>query len=350
MRVLLLFKNMNILYYGKNRYFIDELIKLGNSVFTVGENERCDFVLHGAMSANSIIAYCSSIGFEPDVFFYADDSTLPHIYKIEELAMPTIFFSMDTYCHFWHSDFSRAFDYCLYAQKEVADQFSNDFELFPLFSKYNKVIEPKEEWIKNRDIPVGFVGTIGHRNNSDRDTFYRLFRVFHPIIIVHGDYVPIYQRTKIVLNQTAVGEINFRTFEAMALGCCCLSDHVPTDKNAVGELFHFGVNSLPTFPKNDVPKAVDFCIHYLSKEKEEDLYAIAKAGNEYVLKYHTAMARAIRVNELFSCFIKEKIWRKRFEELAERKIKIKRAFYELSVHKDVLPVLQTIYSEICHKI
>lgn len=341
---------MNILYYGKNRYFIDELIELGNRVFTVGEHTRCDYVLHGAMSANSIVAHCSSLGFYPDVFFYADDSTLPHLYKIEELAMPTIFFSMDTYCHFWHSDFSQAFDYCLYAQKEVSNQFSEKSELFPLFSKHNIQIESKEEWLQKRDIPVAFVGTIGHRNNSDRDTFFRLFRAFHPIIIVHGDYVPVYQRAKIVLNQTAVGEINFRTFEAMALGSCCLSDHVPTDKNAVSEFFKFGVNSLPTFSKNDVSKAVDFCIHYLSKEQEDLLYEIAKAGNEYVLKNHTAMVRALRVNELFSQFLKDEIWKKRFEELAERKMKIKRAFYELSVHNDVLPILQEIYQNICHKI
>ena len=340
---------MNILYYGSNRYFIDELIELGHKVFTVGERGSCNLIIQGAMSAQTLLAHCASVGFNADVFFYADDSTLPHIYKIEELTIPTIFFSMDTYCHFWHSDFSRAFDYCLYAQKEVSVQFSDNSELFPLFAKYTMPIESRKEWIKNRDIPIGFVGTIGHKNNSDRDTFYRLFRAFHPIIIVHGDYVPIYKRTKIVLNQTAVGEINFRTFEAMGLGCACLSDHMPTKENAVKELFKFGSNSLPTFPKNDVAKAVDYCIHYLSKEKEEDLYEIAKAGNEYTLKYHTAMARALRVQDLCMQLKKDEVWKKRLQELNERKIKVQKAFYELGMHKDVLPALQEIYLDIAKK-
>lgn len=339
---------MNILQYG-NPYFTEELTALGHSVFTIGEKDRCDLKLTSVMSAKRAVEVCRSQGFEPDVFLYADDSSLPHLFGIEELPIPSIFFSIDTYCHGWHGCYSHAFDYVLYAQGEEAAKFPACAEHFPLFAFYFAEEESKEEWLQKRDIPIAFVGTLGHKNNPDRNNFFALFKTFHPIFITSGNFKPIYLRSKIILNQSAVGELNFRTFEAMALGCACLADNMPTEKNHVGEIFHFGVNSLPAYPRLDVAKAVDFSLYWLAKDREDELYRIAMQGRKLVQEKHSVKVRTLRLVELFHKLIAENAVQKRMQTLAERKKTIAQAFSFLAGQSVINSQLAGVYADIARR-
>lgn len=307
---------MNILQYGKNPYFTEEFHALGHKVFRVGESTNCDLQLHSVISAHRLMEICISKGFVPDVFFYADDSTLPHLFFIEELSVPAVFYSIDTYCHVWHGAFSRIFDYVLYAQGEEKHKFSDGAEHFPLFATKFSPFESRKEWFENRSIPVTFVGTLGHKNNPKRTAFFSLYKTFMPIFITKGDFEPVFRRAKIVLNQSAVGELNFRTFEAMALGCACLADNVPTDQNGIASIFRFGIDSLPAYPRDDVAKAVDFSLHWLSEEKQDELYEIAMRGRELVKEKHSARVRACRLNEIFQAVLSNHCVQKRLNALS----------------------------------
>lgn len=340
---------MNILQYGKNSYFTKELTALGHAVYSIGEAKTCNLELMSIMSAKQALKICMSQGFVPDVFFYADDSSLPHLWGVEELPIPSIFYSIDTYCHGWHGAYSHAFDYVLYAQGEEREKFPCYAEQFPLFAVNFAEEESREEWFKKRDIPIAFVGTLGHKNNPERNTFYTLFKAFEPIFITTGHFAPVYVRSRIVLNQSAAGELNFRTFEAMALGCACLADNVPTEKNHIGEIFNFGVNSLPAYPRGDVAKAVDFCRHWLSKEKENDLYDIAMQGRKLVQEKHSVKARVLRLQELFQMLVAKQAVQERLTTIAERKKVIAQAFSYLAEQPVLDRQLIKAYADIAKK-
>lgn len=344
-----LFFNMNILQYGKNSYFIKELENLGHSVFRIGETAQCDLMLTSVMSARQAVEVCKSKGFVPDVFLYADDSTLPHLYGVEELSVPSIFFSIDTYCHGWHGAYAHAFDYVLYAQAEEAEKFPAYAEHFPLFAAIFAEEESREEWLRKRDIPIAFVGTLGHKNNPDRNTFFTLFKMFHPIFIISGNFAPVYLRSRIVLNQSAVGELNFRTFEAMALGCACLADNVPTKNNRIGEIFDFGVNSLPAYPRLDVAKAVDFSLYWLAKEREDALYEIAMQGRKLVQEKHSVKVRVLRLVEVFQKLLTENAMQERMKTLPKRRKTIAQAFSFLAEQSAINRELALVYADIAKK-
>ena len=340
---------MNILQYGKNPYFTKELTALGHAVYSIGETKSCNLELMSIMTAKQALKICMNQGFVPDVFFYADDSSLPHLWGIEDLPIPSIFYSIDTYCHEWHGAYSHAFDYVLYAQGEEKEKFPSHAVHFPLFATYFAEEQSREEWLKKRDIPIAFVGTLWHKNNPERNTFYTLFRTFEPIFITKGNFVPVYSRSRIVLNQSAVGELNFRTFEAMALGCACLADNVPTEKNHIGEIFNFGINSLPAYPRLDVAKAVDFSRHWLSKEKENDLYDIAMQGRKLVQEKHSVKARTLHLEEIFQKLLAAETVQKRAEKIAERKKNIAQAFSLLAQYSVLDSQLINAYADIAKK-
>lgn len=340
---------MNILQYGRNPYFTKELTALGHAVYSIGEAKNCNLELTSIMTAKQAVKICTSQGFVPDVFLYADDSCLPHLFGVEELPVPCIFYSIDTYCHGWHGAYSHAFDYVLYAQGEESENFSDEAEHFPLFAMYFAKEESKEEWLKNRDIPIAFVGSLNNRNNPERNTFYTLFKAFEPIFITTGNFIPVFLRSKIILNQSAVGELNFRTFEAMAQGCACLADNVPTKKNHIKEIFQFGVNSLPAYPRGNVAKAVDFSRYWLSKEKENDLYEIAMQGRYLVQEKHSARARTLRLIELFQMLLEKQVVQKRLKTIDERKAIIARAFSYLAEQAALDKQLTLAYADIAKK-
>lgn len=340
---------MNILQYGNNPYFTDEFNALGHRVFRAGERADCDLRLTSVISAQRLCDICAGKGFAPDIFFHADDSCLPHLFYVEELKIPSVFFSIDTYCHVWHGPYSRAFDRVLYAQGEEKEKFPEHAEHFPLFAKKFSPFESRKEWTENRRIPVAFVGTLGHKNNPDRETFFTLYKAFMPIFITKGNFEPVFRQARIILNQSAAGELNFRTFEAMALGCACLADNMPTDKNNIASIFTFGENSLPAYPRGDVAKAVDYSVHWLSEEKEEALYELAMRGRQLVLEKHSAKVRAARLDEIFRELAAGSAVRDRLNTLAERRQAVGRA-YALLAQQEVLDLsLRRVYAALQKK-
>lgn len=305
-----------ILHYGGG-YLVPHLRDLGHEVFSVGSRSECDFVMQHPMTAESLLKRLAAIGFQPDFFLYADDGNLPFLLNVEKLRFPSIFYSIDTFCNPWHIGFAAAFDLTLVAQKDYVPLFKKEGWQscwMPLFFSGKTVpqLETREGYGR-RDIPVSFVGTLQPRNIPSRLPFLKEFRNYSPLVYMQGDYRPIFARSCIVLNQTAVSEVNFRCFEAMSLGAALL---IETCQNGLEDLFIAGKNILPTFPRNKGNIAASIARYWL--ERPEELATIALAGQQLVLSKHGAAHRAQDVSKFLDQLARSHEEEKRLSDLSRR--------------------------------
>ncbi|MCL2123793.1 MAG: glycosyltransferase family 1 protein, partial [Desulfovibrionaceae bacterium] len=182
---------------------------LGCEVLNVGDKPDCGIHCPHPMSVLKILERTHSQGFRPDLAVYCDSGNMPQFFDLEKLPCPSAFYSIDSYCNPWHIPFGHAFDTVFVAQKDYVELFSRSgihASWLPLFFRSARPHYREQD----KDIPVVFVGNIDVRNNPDRRPFMDSFRKAHPLFVACGDYVPLFNRSRIVLNQTAAGELNFR--------------------------------------------------------------------------------------------------------------------------------------------
>ena len=259
---------------------------LGHEVLNVGDKPDCHVHCTHPTSALNIFERIHQSGFMPDFVLYCDSGNLPQFFDVEKLPCPSAFYSIDSYCNPWHIPFGHAFDVVFTAQKDYVELFAQcgipTFWL-PLF-----FCSARPHYLgQARDIPAVFVGTVGARNNPDRKPFLEAFRRLHPLLVTGGDYVGIFNRSHIVLNQTAIGELNFRCFEAMACGAALLMEECA---NGMRDLFTPGEHILPTHARGDARQAAATAGAALSDP--EMLVRIASQGRELVERRHSDVHRA----------------------------------------------------------
>lgn len=269
------------------RYFIPALQEMGHEVLSVGRERGCDLVLDEVASLRRLVEFLDSRQFRPELVLWADICRPPSVSGFESLPAPCIGFSIDQYCNPWHVPFSAAFDLMLVAQKDYQGMFRHrdlprPVEWFPLFCNLAKDVDPGVE----RDIPVSFVGTLTGSINRGRMDFLNAFKRHQPVFLHQGFYPPVYGRSRIVLNQSAAGEINFRTFEAAACGAAVLTEDIA---NGQTEIFSPG-ETLLTYPRGDAKAAARVARDWLARP--EDLSRVARAGRELVLAGHSDRLRA----------------------------------------------------------
>ena len=288
---------MNIVNIG-GAFFKAALTNMGHNVYLVGFESNCDWPVTHPFTASRLVNHLESVGFEPDVLIYCDNGNLPYILDPQNLPWLNFWYSIDTYCNPWHIPYAHGFDLALVAQKDFVPLFTNEgikAVWLPLFCQHSLA---SQEFSSERDVPVSFVGHVGHKNNKDRLPFLQRFRRIHPLVMYQGDFVPLFSRSKIVLNQLAFGEVNFRCFEAAACGAALLTE---TCDNGLDELFVIGQEILPTYPHNDAAKAAQIAKDALAKP---NLAQIAKAGQGAVLKRHTDLVRARFLEQEWSSLLK----------------------------------------------
>lgn len=269
-------------------YLAQSLRQLGHDVVTFGPGGDINSN-HPAFTGH---IWRRLAGFEPDILLYCDDGNLPLLLDPEGAPCSAIYYSIDTYCNPWHVCYAHGFDLVLVAQKDFVEIFANEkipSVWFPLF--YPGISLP-ELGSETRDIPVSFVGTLGHKNNPQRAPFLREFRRMHPLFFLSGNYQPIFSRSQIVLNQTAFSEVNFRCFEAMAYGAALLMEQCC---NGLLDLFAPGENILPPYPRNNARVAAAIAKTWL--DRPEALAEIGRAGRRLIEDQHTAVARAATLVE-----------------------------------------------------
>lgn len=269
-------------------YFTRAFREKGSHVVSFGHRQTNDVAVTSPITSRRLLELCGE--FRPDLLYYLDDGNLPLLIDPENIDFPTIFYSIDSYCNPWHIPYAASFDLTLVAQKDFIPLFrdaSPDAQWLPLFCSAADGNASPETGFSKRDIPVAFVGNTGHRNNPERLPFLEGFKRNHPLFLHHGDFRPVFARSRIILNQTAFSEINFRCFEAMACGGALLMEKCG---NGFDELFEPGVNILPPYPRGDYRKAAAIASEWLARP--EKLAAIARAGKELALSRHSDLARA----------------------------------------------------------
>lgn len=310
-------------------YFVRSFRALGHHVLSLGTSPGCDIILSEFLSKRGLLELLQSRGFRPDLVLWCDTCQIPSVFGIESLPSVTMGFSIDQYCNPWHVPYSAAFDCVLVAQKDYLPLFSLDqvrraVRWFPLFCDPEKDRDTGQE----RDIPVSFVGTLGGRFNQEREPFLKAFKRMAPLFIFSGDYVPVFNRSRIVLNQSAAGECNFRVFQAMACGALLLTE---ATGNGLGELFEPGADML-VYPRNDPKAAAAVALKALADPASAQL---ARRGREKVLAKHTAVHRAKEILALAERMLGSGAAQKRLRQEAAISREMRTAYLFLATDQEL---------------
>lgn len=315
---------MKILTIG-NDYFSVVFREMGHDVLVLPGWRR----LKKPIFPSELTTLLKSKDFHPDVVLWCDDSDMPNVFGWETLDAVTIGFSIDLYCNPWHVPYSTVFDHFFVAQKDfipIAKKNSllRVMEWFPLFCRRSDT----EDLGLNRDIPVSFVGTVEHQNNPDRKLFFDGLCKKIPIYVTQGPYKTIFGRSQIVVNQSAVGEINFRTFEACACGAAVLTEDVG---HGLHELFSIG-KEIIVYPRGNYDEAARIAKCYL--ESQDVLQEIAKYGRKRVIYDHTVELRTGHVVRTAAEMIQNNAQQWRLNNIESVHYELEKSFYFISNELD----------------
>lgn len=292
-------------------YFVRAFRKLGHEVLTVGREKHCDLALTEVASLKRLLEFLDERAFHPDLVLWADRCRPPSVAGFETLPAPVIGFSIDQYCNPWHVPFSAAFDVVLVAQKDYLGMFEHrdlprPIEWFPLFCHLGTDADPEVE----RDIPVSFVGTLTGSINARRMAFLQDFKRHQPVFLHTGKYPPIYGRSRVVLNQSAAGELNFRNFEAAACGAAVLTEDIA---NGAEGIFRHGETAL-IYPRGDARAAAEMARRWL--DRPDELARVARAGRDLVRSEHSDEVRARTILRHAERILHRQGWHWRLENQA----------------------------------
>lgn len=337
-------KSMKILNLG-SPILVQDLRELGHQVFSVGL-AGCSVNIQYPFTPGGLSKTLAAASFTPDCVLWIDNGCLPLTVGLEAMRCPSLFYSVDTFCNPWHIPFANAFDLVLVAQKGYVTLFPSTVspEWLPLFCQKLPDDLSCENCLsqQERDIPVSFVGTLHPRNIPDRIIFLEEFKRRHPLVMLQGEYFPVFCRSSIVLNQTAVSEVNYRCFESMACGAALLTEE---SEDGLLDLFTPGVNILPPYQRGNAEQAAGIAKAWLSNP--EKLRDISRAGFELVHKLHTARQRAEQIAKLLEDAVLGAIHRQRLAELAKRRILLSTAYAILAVELEkTLPAHKQHYLEL----
>ena len=133
---------------------------------------------------------------------------------------------------------------------------------------------------------VCFVGTLDPHLNPRRVQLIEELQKYLPLYVTTGDYVPVFNASKIVLNQSVKNDVNYRTFQAMACGSLLLTERVG---NGLDDLFR-DRRDLLLYEKDQVQEIIDLVRYYGAHDAERE--AMAAEGRRVVLNAHTVTHRA----------------------------------------------------------
>lgn len=290
----------------EGEYFIRSFRQLGHEVLSIGLSPGCDVVPDGVVSTRALWSILDARGFKPDLALWCDLCRPPLVMGLETLPCVTVGYSIDQYVNPWHVPFAAGFDIFLVAQQDYLKLFldkrlAHHVEWFPLFCDLERDLDPGSE----RDIPVSFVGTLDPPVNPLRRPFLKAFQRGAPIFLHQGDYRPVFARSRMVLNQCAVGELNFRLFQAMGCGAALLTENCG---NGLADLFLPG-EDLYLYERGDAAGAAALARQALASPR---LAAVAKSGQKKTRALHSDLARARRILSLAEAFLRAGLprWRR----------------------------------------
>ncbi len=277
--------------------FVPTFRGLGHEVLSLGPSQACDIPLTEPLSTRALWAILDERGFRPDLAFWCDLCRPPWVMGLETLPGAVIGFSVDQYCNPWHVPYSAGFDAVLVAQRDYLHLFQDPrlprpAQWFPLFCDPDMDFDHGAE----RDVPVSFVGTLDPPMNPGRKPFLEAFRRAAPLVTMQGRYAPLFERSRLVLNQSAVGELNYRLFQAMSCGAAVLTEAV---ENGLDALFTDGEDLL-LYPRGDAREASRIALSALASPL---LAEVAASGQAKARRLHSVQARARHVLALATALL-----------------------------------------------
>ncbi|GFK92943.1 hypothetical protein NNJEOMEG_00771 [Fundidesulfovibrio magnetotacticus] len=324
-------------------YFLKALERLGCETLSVGQWSGADVRLEKALSLAGLLRLLDARGFEPEAALWADDGRPPSVAGLELLPWPTIAYSIDQYLNPWHVPFCNAFDAALVAQKDYLPLFAPEHKgplrWMPLFADPLPGAIPPPA----RDIPASFVGTLDSPANPGRRPFLEAFRRHAPLAVLTGDYRSVFARSRLALNQSAAGELNFRVFQAMAEGAALLTEDAA---NGLRDLFTPGRHLL-VYPRGDHRAAAALAQQALADPGLEEL---ARAGQAEVLARHRVDHRAQEIVRLFEELARAQVHRARFSDMGRSRRLMATAYRILATDPQLPlpPELRAFYLELAH--
>lgn len=280
---------MKILVLNQD-WFVPELRARGHEVLTCGTPGHLDLKLTAPFLHIDTLLRTLEPTFQPDVLLVLDNSSPLMLAGLDELKIPSVFYSVDTHHHaHLHKYLAFVFDKVLVAQRDFIGPFQQmgiEPEWMPLWASR------RVEASADKKHGAVFVGTLNPALNAERVKFFDQLQKLAPMLCTSGDWAQIFPFSELVINQTVKGDLNFRVFEAMMCGPLLLTEQ---GGNGLLEIFKDGEHLL-TYERGNAEQAADIikrCLSDLSYTRR-----IAQAGREEVLAHHTEAHRAARIEEI----------------------------------------------------
>lgn len=285
---------MRILHLG-NLQVVPALRALGHDVRVA--SQLCPLLVAPGRPVDVRLLH-REIAPDADVFFMVDNLGRQSLaYGIEHLPIPRVYWAIDVHLNFyWQRHYARLFDLVLAAQRDWARLLRADgvparwlpWGIDPWLFRAEPVVP--------RTIDVAFVGMVDANRPKRAAVLAELRRRFALATfgetaatrLPESEMARVFRSAKIVFNESVFGDVNFRTFEAMACGALLLTERTG---NGLADLFKPDEH-LALYEPDDLVAQVT---HFLVATEERE--RIARAGQELVETHHTMAARMARLTD-----------------------------------------------------
>lgn len=330
---------MRILVFNQ-LWCVDEMRAAGHEVRTVGMHDECDVIAPPPLIHINTILSSYLPDFKPERILYWDNSAPVSVLGLEDIEIPTLFYSVDTHHHAaYHKYLAHVFDKTLVAQKDYLHHFvgfDQEVEWMPLWA--SRFVDVSEV----QTYGAVFVGNMDAKLNPDRVKFFEELKKKRDVYTTMGEFWKIFPHAQVVVNQTVLGDLNFRVFESLMCGVPLLTE---VTQNGLFDLFTDGKHLL-TYQKGNVESAVEKIDWVLSHPHESR--ELARAGRQQVLDYHLPQHRAQYVLNILQDLRKKKRSFKRYAMFVNFSVLARRMDYvDTSYAKKALLHAMRIIDDAC---
>ncbi len=226
-------EKLNVCIVGPFHLGVIALEQLGHSVLEVPHHPDIFCNLTELLNKNK---------FTPDLVLQVENlgrRTL--IQGLSDFDCPTVFWATDPHLNMhWHNSYAKLFDQVLSTQKSIVPSFKDeglsDVRWLPRFA-YDMVSPP----VADRKNDIAFVGRLSDQRPGRKwmIDFIKSLAGDRPFSVEqslsHRDMLALYQDTKIIPNESILGEVNFRLFEGASCGCLLLTQDLGDEQASLFE-------------------------------------------------------------------------------------------------------------------
>lgn len=211
-------------------------------------------------------------------------------YGVEEVPVPRVYWAIDVHMNFfWQRHYAGLFDLVLSAQKDYVPLLAAE-GVAARWLPWGIDAEVFHDPGLARPIDIAFVGVVDAHRPKRAAALAELGRRFRVETfgadaahrLSPAEMARVFASAKIVFNESVMGDLNFRTFEAMACGALLLTERID---NGLCDLFVPGRHLAAYEPHTLIGEAERLLAVPAERER------VARAGAALVATRHTMGAR-----------------------------------------------------------